>query len=102
MRSKLNIVDLAGSEKWGEGTEPGSQRAAEMITINRSLSTLGKCVYALVQGWGHVPYRDSTLTRLLQDSLGGTSLLTFVTTVSPSDLSAEESLATLRFADRAR
>ena len=67
-RAKLNLVDLAGSEKWNKNTEMGKARADELRNINTSLSALGNCISALAEtGRVHVPYRDSKLTRLLQD-----------------------------------
>ena len=74
-----------------------------MTSINLSLSTLGNCISALMQSKrSHIPFRDSKLTRLLQDSLGGNTKTVFVATVSPSILAYEESHSTLKFADRAK
>ncbi|CAM9361327.1 unnamed protein product, partial [Discosporangium mesarthrocarpum] len=85
-RAKLNLVDLAGSEKWSKGSDGGSgcgEQERERIRINYSLSALGHCIAALGEtGRRHVPFRDSPLTRLLQDSLvGGKSVV--IATVSP-------------------
>lgn len=66
------------------------------------MSSLGNVINALVQGRGHVPYRDSRLTRLLQDSLGGNSVTLLVAAMSPATVNYEESLSTLQFADRAK
>jgi hypothetical protein len=102
--SKISFVDLAGSEKWRSSQLAlmAPERVRELTSINRSLSALGNCVSALLQkNRSHVPYRDSKLTRLLQDSLGGNTLSLFVVTLSPSIENAEETLSTLQFADRA-
>ena len=79
-----------------------NQRIAELTSINQSLSSLGNCIRALEKGAKHVPYRDSKLTRLLQDSLGGNTKTSFIVTVSPSELARNETLSTLQFADRAK
>jgi hypothetical protein len=110
VRSKFNMVDLAGSEKWDVHRLMDVNRVSEMTNINLSLYTLGRCVAALSAhkgrsgdgGLAHVPYRDAKLTFLLQDSLGGNSKTRFIVNLSPSSDSAEESLSTLKFADRAR
>ena len=105
LRGKLNLCDLAGSEKIGkdEGTMD-QQHLLELKTINLSLSSLGKVISALAQGKKvqHIPYRDSKLTRLLQDSLGGNTKTTLIATVSPLVECAEETISTLKFADRAK
>jgi hypothetical protein len=104
-RSKLSLVDLAGSEKWRSHqlTCFTDQRIQEMTSINQSLSNLGNVMRGLLQpGRCHVPYRNSKLTRLLQDSLGGNTKTSFVVTLSPSAVSLEENLSTLQFADRAK
>lgn len=103
LRSKFNMVDLAGSEKWDLRQDMRADRVAEMTRINLSLHTLGKCVAALASDKDvHVPYRESKLTRLLADSLGGNSVTRLVATLSPAADCVEESISTLRFADRAR
>ena len=79
--ARLNLVDLAGSEKWRphQLSEFSEQRILEMTSINKSLSNLGNCVRGLMQsGRNHIPYRDSKLTRLLQDSLGGNAQTGYV------------------------
>ena len=104
VNSKLSFVDLAGSEKWKSSQLAtfSVERVKELTSINRSLSALGNCVSALLQkNRGHIPYRDSKLTRLLQDSLGGNALTLFIVTLSPSVQNVEESASTLQFADRA-
>ena len=74
----------------------------ELKQINLSLSTLGKVISGLAQGNAHINYRDSKLTRLLQDSLGGNTRTTLIATISPLSACVEESVSTLKFADRAR
>ena len=99
---KLNLVDLAGSERQNK-TQAAGERLREAIEINLSLSALGNVITALVDGKSaHIPYRDSKLTRLLQDSLGGNTKTIMIAVVSPADYNFEESLSTLRYASRAR
>ncbi|CAI9119063.1 OLC1v1020726C1 [Oldenlandia corymbosa var. corymbosa] len=102
---RLNLVDLAGSERQKSSGAEGD-RLKEAANINRSLSTLGLVIMSLVdlaQGrHRHVPYRDSRLTFLLQDSLGGNSKTTIIANISPSLCSANETLSTLKFAQRAK
>ena len=99
---KLNLVDLAGSERQSKTGATG-ERLREAAKINLSLSALGNVISALVDGRSrHVPYRDSKLTRLLQDSLGGNTCTLMVACLSPADDSYEESLSTLRYAHRAK
>lgn len=98
---KLNLVDLAGSENISRsGAREG--RAREAGEINKSLLTLGRTINALVEHSGHVPYRDSKLTRLLRDSLGGKTKTCIIATVSPSIHCLEETLSTLDYAHRAK
>ncbi|XP_068655925.1 kinesin-like protein KIN-12D isoform X2 [Aristolochia californica] len=103
--ARLNLVDLAGSERQKTSGAEG-ERLKEAANINKSLSTLGHVIMVLVdlaQGkQKHVPYRDSRLTFLLQDSLGGNSKTMIIANVSPSICSAAETLSTLRFAQRAK
>uniref|UniRef100_A0A8I6GLI2 Kinesin family member 4B n=1 Tax=Rattus norvegicus TaxID=10116 RepID=A0A8I6GLI2_RAT len=101
--SKLCLVDLAGSERQKK-TKAEGDRLREGININRGLLCLGNVISALGDGkkGSFVPYRDSKLTRLLQDSLGGNSHTLMIACVSPADSSLEETLNTLRYADRAR
>uniref|UniRef100_A0A8C2H164 Kinesin family member 13Bb n=1 Tax=Cyprinus carpio TaxID=7962 RepID=A0A8C2H164_CYPCA len=105
--SKLSLVDLAGSER-ADKTGAGGERLKEGSNINRSLTTLGLVISALAeQGAGRnkskfVPYRDSVLTWLLKDSLGGNSRTAMVATVSPAADNYDETLSTLRYADRAK
>ncbi|XP_050458459.1 osmotic avoidance abnormal protein 3-like [Cataglyphis hispanica] len=101
-RGRLHLVDLAGSERQGRTGATGD-RLKEAASINLSLSALGNVISALAAGNGrHVPYRDSKLTRLLRDSLGGNARTLMIACVSPSDIDAEETLSTLRYAARAR
>ncbi|KAI9532318.1 Kinesin-like protein KIF11-A [Dissostichus eleginoides] len=85
---KLNLVDLAGSENIGRSGAV-DKRAHEAGNINQSLLTLGRVITALVEKRPHVPYRESKLTRILQDSLGGRTK-TSIATVSPSSSNLEE------------
>ncbi|KAJ0406057.1 hypothetical protein ATCC90586_002939 [Pythium insidiosum] len=100
---KLFLVDLAGSEKVGK-THAKGQTLKEAQHINKSLSALGSVMNALTSGQpnAHVPYRDSKLTRLLQDALGGNSETTLLVCASCSSYNAEETLSTLRFGSRAK
>ncbi|KAJ3325897.1 hypothetical protein HDV06_002282 [Boothiomyces sp. JEL0866] len=98
---KLNLVDLAGSENIGRsGAE--NRRAKEAGMINQSLLTLGRVINALVERSPHIPYRESKLTRILQDSLGGRTKTCIIAAVSPSRCSIEETLSTLDYAHRAK
>uniref|UniRef100_A0A5B6ZZT6 Kinesin motor domain-containing protein n=1 Tax=Davidia involucrata TaxID=16924 RepID=A0A5B6ZZT6_DAVIN len=98
---KLNLVDLAGSENISRsGAREG--RAREAGEINKSLLTLGRVINSLVEHSGHVPYRDSKLTRLLRDSLGGKTKTCIIATISPSIHCLEETLSTLDYAHRAK
>jgi cell division protein FtsB len=100
---KLFLVDLAGSEKVGK-THAQGQTLKEAQHINKSLSALGSVMNALTSGHAntHVPYRDSKLTRLLQDSLGGNSETTLLVCASSSSYNSEETISTLRFGTRAK
>lgn len=104
---KLNLVDLAGSENiQRSGAE--NKRAAEAGLINKSLLTLGRVINALVErtaqagGSHHIPYRESKLTRLLQDSLGGQTKTCIIATISPAKSNLEETISTLDYAFRAK
>ncbi|KAI0975389.1 P-loop containing nucleoside triphosphate hydrolase protein [Xylaria arbuscula] len=98
---KLNLVDLAGSENiQRSGAE--NKRAAEAGLINKSLLTLGRVINALVDRSSHIPYRESKLTRLLQDSLGGRTKTCIIATVSPAKSNLEETISTLDYAFRAK
>ncbi|XP_026800122.3 kinesin-like protein KIF11 [Pangasianodon hypophthalmus] len=98
---KLNLVDLAGSENIGRSGAV-DKRAREAGNINQSLLTLGRVITALVERGPHVPYRESKLTRILQDSLGGRTKTSIIATVSPASINLEETLSTLDYANRAK
>lgn len=99
---KLYLVDLAGSEKVGKTGAEG-KRLDEAKNINKSLSCLGLVIFSLTDGKStHVPYRDSKLTRVLQDSLGGNSKTSLIITCSPASYNEPETLSTLRFGVRAK
>lgn len=101
MLGKLNLVDLAGSENiQRSGAE--NKRAAEAGLINKSLLTLGRVINALVDRSPHIPYRESKLTRLLQDSLGGHTKTCIIATISPAKSNLEETISTLDYAFRAK
>ncbi|EKJ79487.1 hypothetical protein FPSE_00306 [Fusarium pseudograminearum CS3096] len=98
---KLNLVDLAGSENiQRSGAE--NKRATEAGLINKSLLTLGRVINALVDKGSHIPYRESKLTRLLQDSLGGRTKTCIIATISPAKINLEETISTLEYAFRAK
>uniref|UniRef100_A0A665WTJ8 Kinesin-like protein KIF21B n=1 Tax=Echeneis naucrates TaxID=173247 RepID=A0A665WTJ8_ECHNA len=104
LMAKFHFVDLAGSERL-KRTGATGERAREGISINCGLLALGNVISALgdqTKKGGHVPYRDSKLTRLLQDSLGGNSRTVMIACVSPSDRDFMETLNTLKYANRAR
>lgn len=98
---KFNLVDLAGSENIGRS---GAQdrRAREAGNINQSLLTLGRVITALAENRPHIPYRESKLTRILQDSLGGTTSTSIIATISPADEDISNTVSTLDYASRAR
>ncbi|VDP70621.1 unnamed protein product [Echinostoma caproni] len=99
---KLNLVDLAGSERQAK-TGASGDRFKEATKINLSLSALGNVISALVDSKSkHIPYRDSKLTRLLQDSLGGNTKTLMIACLSPADNNYDETLSTLRYANRAK
>ncbi|XP_056270576.1 kinesin-like protein KIF1A isoform X6 [Pseudoliparis swirei] len=112
--SKISLVDLAGSER-ADSTGATGTRLKEGANINKSLTTLGKVISALAEVdsglnknkkkkkvENHIPYRDSVLTWLLRENLGGNSRTTMVAALSPADINYEETLSTLRYADRAK
>lgn len=104
--AKLHLVDLAGSER-AKRTGSDGLRFKEGVHINRGLLALGNVISALGdekkrKDGAHVPYRDSKLTRLLQDSLGGNSRTVMIACISPADINVEETLNTLKYANRAR
>eukprot|EP00929_Paragymnodinium_shiwhaense_P051397 TRINITY_DN2586_c1_g4_i1.p1 TRINITY_DN2586_c1_g4~~TRINITY_DN2586_c1_g4_i1.p1 ORF type:complete len:1134 (+),score=428.70 TRINITY_DN2586_c1_g4_i1:175-3576(+) len=104
--SMINLVDLAGSEKAGQ-TGASGDRLKEGCAINKSLSALGNVIEKLADKAGGkkgavIPYRDSKLTRLLQNALGGSSKTVMICALSPASSNHEETLSTLRYADRAK
>ena len=108
--SRINLVDLAGSER-AHSTGATGDRLKEGININTSLSALGNCINALAERAKpkaerrqkvHVPYRNSVLTWLLKDSLGGNARTVMIAALSPADINHEETLSTLQYANRAK
>jgi hypothetical protein len=110
--SRINLVDLAGSER-ANSTGATGDRLKEGININKSLSALGNCINALAEqakqrdgsakrSKAHVPYRNSVLTWLLKDSLGGNARTVMIAALSPADINFEETLSTLQYANRAK
>ena len=96
------MVDLAGSERSSKTGATG-QTLKEGIKINLSLTALGNVISSLVDGKSsHIPYRDSKLTRLLQDSLGGNTKTVMIAAISPADYNYDETISTLRYASRAK
>ncbi|KPP73941.1 hypothetical protein Z043_106937 [Scleropages formosus] len=98
---KLNLVDLAGSERIGRSGAEGS-RLREAQCINKSLAALGDVIHALRARLAHVPFRNSRLTYLLQDSLSGDSKTLMMVQVSPLDINVNETVCSLKFAQRVR
>ncbi|KAG8179422.1 hypothetical protein JTE90_026321 [Oedothorax gibbosus] len=98
---KLNLVDLAGSENVGRSGAI-DKRAREAGNINQSLLTLGRVITALIEKQPHVPYRESKLTRLLQDSLGGHTKTSIIATISPAFCNFDETISTLDYATKAK
>ncbi|GMK55328.1 hypothetical protein CspeluHIS016_0203840 [Cutaneotrichosporon spelunceum] len=104
LTSKFNMVDLAGSERLKRTAAQG-ERMKEGISINSGLLALGNVISALsepAKNRGHIPYRDSKLTRLLQDSIGGNAMTTMIACVSPLEYNISETLNTINYASRAR
>merc|ERR1712186_11515 len=98
---KIHLIDLAGSEKTGKSGVTG-QGMKEAQNINKSLSALGDVIQALVSKTPHVPYRNSKLTMMLKDSLGGDSKTLMIVQTSPAQTNCTETLSSLNFASRAR
>ncbi|KAH9625752.1 hypothetical protein KSS87_022305 [Heliosperma pusillum] len=98
---KLSLIDLAGSER-ALATEQRTVRSIEGANINRSLLALSSCINALVEGKKHIPYRNSKLTQLLKDSLGGACNTVMIANISPSNFTFGETQNTLHWADRAK
>jgi hypothetical protein len=101
MTSKFHFVDLAGSERIKRTSAVG-KRMKEGININRGLHVLANVISALALKQSHVPFRESKITRMLQDSLGGNSQTLMLACISPADVNCEETINTLRYANRAR
>ncbi|XP_014278993.1 chromosome-associated kinesin KIF4 isoform X3 [Halyomorpha halys] len=102
VNSKFHLVDLAGSER-SKKTGTTGERFKEGVNINKGLLVLGNVISQLCEGnHSYINYRDSKLTRLLQDSLGGNSVTLMIACVSPADYNQDETISTLRYADRAR
>lgn len=112
-RAKLNLCDLAGSEKLDKSETIGKAHLSELKNINLSLTTLGKVISCLAKASENfmgnkkapapfIPYRESKITRLLQDSLGGNTVTCLIATVSPILNNLDETMSTLKFADRAK
>ncbi|GKT27742.1 Kinesin-like protein KIF13B [Aduncisulcus paluster] len=106
MESQLHLVDLAGSER-AEHTGAKGQQMREACAINRSLSSLGRVIEALAKastgkGKGLIPYRDSSLTMILSNSLGGNAMTSMIAAVSPAHINYDETLSTLRYANNAK
>jgi hypothetical protein len=104
MVAKFHFVDLAGSER-AKRTGATGTTLKEGISINKGLLSLGNVISALTEDVGkknHIPYRDSKLTRILQDSLGGNSRTSMIACISPAEINFEETLNTLKYASRAR
>lgn len=100
-RVKLSMIDLAGSER-ASATGCKGVRFKEGANINKSLLALGNCINNLADGIKHIPYRDSKLTRLLKDSLGGNCYTVMIANVGPSSMTYEDTYNTLRYANRAK
>ena len=98
---KLNLVDLAGSERQKK-TGASGDTLKQGAMINLSLTSLGNVIQALTEAREHIPYRDSKLTRLLQDSLGGNTRTLMIAAISPADFNFDETMSTLRYANRAK
>ncbi|KZV21715.1 hypothetical protein F511_02873 [Dorcoceras hygrometricum] len=98
---KLSLIDLAGSER-ALATDQRTLRSLEGANINKSLLALSSCINALVEGKKHIPYRNSKLTQLLKDSLGGACNTVMIANICPSSLSFGETQNTLHWADRAK
>ncbi|PSR95732.1 Kinesin-like protein [Actinidia chinensis var. chinensis] len=98
---KLSLIDLAGSER-ALATDQRTLRSLEGANINKSLLALSSCINALVEGKKHIPYRNSKLTQLLKDSLGGVCNTVMMANISPSNLCFGETQNTLHWADRAK
>ena len=105
IKSKIKLCDLAGSERYNSNEEYKKIHIDEMCNINKSLSVLGKVIHCLSKKKKnnnlHIPYKESKLTQILEDSLGGNSSTFLIATISPNEENFEETINTLKFADRA-
>ena len=99
--SKIKLCDLAGSERYNNSDIYEKEHIYEMKNINKSLFTLGNVINALAQKKKYIPYKDSKLTRILEDSLRGNSSIYLIATISPNEKNVDETFNTLKFADRA-
>jgi hypothetical protein len=100
---RLNLVDLSGSENRKRAGGPGvGVRASESKAINQGLLSLGRVIKARTEGGAHIPFRDSKLTRILEESLGGNCITTLILTISPNHKEAAETLSTLNYAHKAK
>ena len=99
-RGVLHLVDLAGSERVNKSRLNG-MRLEEAKKINSSLSVLGNCIHSLISNSKHIPYRDSKLTKILKESLGGNAKTSLIVNISPSNYNADDSFSSLNFGSRA-
>ena len=99
--SQINLCDLAGSEKYDKSYKYNKFHLNELVNINKSLSALGNVINALTNKRSYIPFKDSKLTMLLQNSLGGNTRTVLIANVSPIISAYDETLSTLKFADRA-
>ena len=100
-KSKIKLCDLAGSERYNNSNIYKKEHLYEMKNINKSLFTLGNVINALAKKKKYIPYKDSKLTRILEDSLRGNSSIYLIATISPGAKNIDETFHTLKFADRA-
>ena len=100
--AKMSLIDLAGSEKGSVTAGKTAARSREGSNINKSLLALGSCINNLAEGAKYIPYRNSKLTRLLKDSIGGNCRTVMIANVSPSAETFEDTFNTLKYADRAK
>ena len=99
---KISFIDLAGNERGADHMDMGKQTRIDGAEINKSLLSLKECIRALDQGKGHTPFRGSKLTMVLKDSFIGFCRTIMIGNVSPSSSSSENTLNTLRYADRVK
>ncbi len=99
--TRLSFVDLAGSESTARAETDGERRQ-EGVSINRGLTTLGRCVAAIRRRDRHIPFRDSSLTKILRDSLTGSGITAMIACISPAEADLRETISTLRYADAAK